>query len=174
MRPERRLIRANPKAGTPLMQQVPAVGLDLPLKVLVLEGDQGKTWMLYNDPGYILQRYGLDRGGAERLLRRSRCLRSRPACRERRSPRTCASGARRFPPPPPSALSAARLPAGGCSSTRLRLRRCPETHSRHTLAHGSAQTAYLCRPDAVIHPDEQDVIRRTVRTAGERHEQPER
>ena len=48
------------------MQQVPAVGLDLPLKVLVLEDEQEKTWMLYNDPGYILQRYGLDRGGAER------------------------------------------------------------------------------------------------------------
>ena len=70
--------------------------------------------------------------------------------------------------------AAPRGVGGECSSTRLRLRRCPETHSRHTLAHGSAQTAYLCRPDAVIHPDEQDVTRRAVRAAGERHEQPER
>ena len=67
MRPEQLLIFGNPKAGTPLMQQVPAVGLDLPLKVLVWEDEQGQTWMVYNDPRYILQRYGLDGSRAERL-----------------------------------------------------------------------------------------------------------
>ena len=67
MRPEQLLIFGNPKAGTPLMQQVPAVGLDLPLKVLVWEDEQGQTWMVYNDPRYILQRYGLDSSLAERL-----------------------------------------------------------------------------------------------------------
>ncbi len=67
MRPEQLLIFGNPKAGTPLMQQVPAVGLDLPLKVLVWEDEQGQTWMVYNDPRYILQRYGLDRSLAERF-----------------------------------------------------------------------------------------------------------
>jgi len=59
MRPERMLIFGNPKAGTPLMQAVPASGLDLPLKVLVWEDAQGKTWLAYNRPEYIVARHGL-------------------------------------------------------------------------------------------------------------------
>ena len=59
MRPEEMLIFGNPKAGTPLMLAVPAVGLDLPLKVLVWEGADGKVWAAYNDPQYVVQRYGL-------------------------------------------------------------------------------------------------------------------
>jgi uncharacterized protein (DUF302 family) len=60
MPPEQMLIFGNPKAGTPLMLQVPAVGLDLPLKVLVWEDAGAKVWVAYNDPGYIVQRYGLE------------------------------------------------------------------------------------------------------------------
>jgi uncharacterized protein (DUF302 family) len=37
MRPEQMLIFGNPKGGTPLMQAVPTVGLDLPVKALVFE-----------------------------------------------------------------------------------------------------------------------------------------
>jgi len=59
MRPERMLIFGNPKAGTPLMQAVPASGLDLPLKVLVWEDAQGKAWVAYNRPEYIVARHGL-------------------------------------------------------------------------------------------------------------------
>jgi uncharacterized protein (DUF302 family) len=59
MRPERMLIFGNPKAGTPLMQAVPASGLDLPLKVLVWEDAEGKTWVAYNRPEYIVARHGL-------------------------------------------------------------------------------------------------------------------
>jgi len=59
MRPERMLIFGNPKAGTPLMQAVPASGLDLPLKALVWEDAQGKTWVAYNRPEYIVARHGL-------------------------------------------------------------------------------------------------------------------
>jgi len=59
MRPEQLLIFGNPRAGTPLMQQRPAVGLDLPLKALAWEDEQGLTWIAYNDPQYLLQRYGL-------------------------------------------------------------------------------------------------------------------
>lgn len=59
MRPERLLVFGNPKAGTPLMQAVPAAGLDLPLKVLVWEDDLGKTWVAYNRPEYIIARHGL-------------------------------------------------------------------------------------------------------------------
>src|SRR5215475_6534225 len=43
MRPEQMLIFGNPRAGTPLMQSVPAAGLDLPLKALVWEDAEGQT-----------------------------------------------------------------------------------------------------------------------------------
>jgi uncharacterized protein (DUF302 family) len=33
--------------------------LDLPLKALAWEDEQGLTWIAYNDPQYLLQRYGL-------------------------------------------------------------------------------------------------------------------
>lgn len=59
MRPERMLIFGNPKAGTPLMQAVPASGLDLPLKALVWEDGEGKTWIAYNRPEYIVARHAL-------------------------------------------------------------------------------------------------------------------
>jgi uncharacterized protein (DUF302 family) len=62
MRPERMLIFGNPKAGTPLMQAVPASGLDLPLKVLVWQDAQGSTWVAYNRPEYIVARHGLPSG----------------------------------------------------------------------------------------------------------------
>ena len=60
MRPEQMLIFGNPKGGTPLMQAVPTVGLDLPLKALVWEDAEGKTWLAYNDPEYIVARHGVD------------------------------------------------------------------------------------------------------------------
>jgi uncharacterized protein (DUF302 family) len=59
MRQEQMLIFGNPKSGTPLMQQAPTVGLDLPLKALVWEDDQGATWVGYNTPDYIIQRHCL-------------------------------------------------------------------------------------------------------------------
>ena len=60
MRPEQMLIFGNPKAGTPLMQSVPASGLDLPLKALVWQDAGGQTQVAYNDPQYIIRRHGLD------------------------------------------------------------------------------------------------------------------
>ncbi|HTX04572.1 MAG TPA: DUF302 domain-containing protein [Steroidobacteraceae bacterium] len=59
MPPQQMLIFGNPKAGTPLMLTAPAVGLDLPLKLLAWEGSDGKVWAAYNDPMYIIQRYRL-------------------------------------------------------------------------------------------------------------------
>jgi len=41
LRPTTLLIFGNPKGGTPLMEEYPAVGLDLPLKVLVWEEAEG-------------------------------------------------------------------------------------------------------------------------------------
>jgi len=67
MQPEQMLIFGNPKAGTPLMLQVPAVGLDLPLKVLAWEDADAKVWIAYNDPQYIVRRYGIESALAANL-----------------------------------------------------------------------------------------------------------
>jgi uncharacterized protein (DUF302 family) len=53
------LIFGNAKAGTPLMQVNRAVGVDLPLKVLVWRDEHGVTQMTYNDVGWLAKRYGL-------------------------------------------------------------------------------------------------------------------
>lgn len=53
------LIFGNPQAGTPLMLAAPTIALDLPLKILVSEDNQGKVWLTYNDPEYLRQRHGL-------------------------------------------------------------------------------------------------------------------
>ena len=59
MRPEQLLIFGNPKAGTPLMLAEPAAGIDLPLKALVWEDADEKTWVAYNDPDYLVRRHAL-------------------------------------------------------------------------------------------------------------------
>jgi len=56
---EQMLIFGNPKAGTPLMQQAPRAGLDLPLKVLVWADGQGASWIACNAPEYIVARHAL-------------------------------------------------------------------------------------------------------------------
>jgi uncharacterized protein (DUF302 family) len=53
------LIFGNAKGGTPLMQSIQTVGIDLPLKVLVWQDASGKTWLSYNDPSWIAKRHGL-------------------------------------------------------------------------------------------------------------------
>ena len=67
LREEQMLIFGNPKAGTPLMQSVPAAGLDLPLKALVWADADGRTQIAYNDPHYIIRRHGLDAALAANL-----------------------------------------------------------------------------------------------------------
>jgi len=59
MRPTKLLIFGNPKAGTPLMIASPSIAIDLPLKVLVWEGADGKVWLSYNAPAYLQARHNL-------------------------------------------------------------------------------------------------------------------
>jgi uncharacterized protein (DUF302 family) len=59
MPPTKLLIFGNPKGGTPLMLAAPSTALDLPLKILVAEGAQGKVWLSYNSPDYLKERHGL-------------------------------------------------------------------------------------------------------------------
>jgi len=53
------LIFGSPKAGTPLMQAAPSIAIDLPLKILVAEDEQGKVTISYNSPEYLEQRHNL-------------------------------------------------------------------------------------------------------------------
>jgi uncharacterized protein (DUF302 family) len=53
------LIFGNPKAGTPLMQANRTIGLELPLKILVWQDENGVTQMTYNDVGWLAKRYAL-------------------------------------------------------------------------------------------------------------------
>ena len=60
LRPTDLLIFGNAKGGTPLMQSVQTIGIDLPLKALVWQDVSGATWLSYNDPAYLTRRHGLD------------------------------------------------------------------------------------------------------------------
>ena len=55
---EQVVIFGSPKAGTPLMQTDPRVGIELPLKMLVWLGADG-TLVGYNDPVELAERYDL-------------------------------------------------------------------------------------------------------------------
>jgi len=59
LRPTDLLIFGNAKGGTPLMQSVQTIGIDLPLKALVWQDEAGATWLSYNDPVFLAQRHGL-------------------------------------------------------------------------------------------------------------------
>jgi len=59
MRPTKLLIFGNPKGGTPLMVAAPTLAIDLPLKVLIAEDENGKTQVSYNSPEYLQQRHGV-------------------------------------------------------------------------------------------------------------------
>jgi len=59
MRPTKLLLFGSPKAGTPLMLAAPSLAIDLPLKILVWEDANGKTWVSYNAPDYLRDRHGV-------------------------------------------------------------------------------------------------------------------
>jgi uncharacterized protein (DUF302 family) len=58
MHPTKLLICGSPKAGTPVMLAAPSAALDLPLKILVAEGADGKVLLSWNDPAWLEQRHG--------------------------------------------------------------------------------------------------------------------
>ncbi len=59
LRPTELLIFGNAKSGTPLMQSMQTIGIDLPLKALVWQDGSGSTWLSYNDPSWLANRHGL-------------------------------------------------------------------------------------------------------------------
>jgi uncharacterized protein (DUF302 family) len=59
LRPTEVLIFGNARGGTPLMQSVQTLGIDLPLKALVWQDAAGDTWLSYNEPDWLAKRHGL-------------------------------------------------------------------------------------------------------------------
>ena len=59
MPPTQLLIFGNPKGGTPIMIAAPLAAIDLPLKALAWQDNDGKVWLSINDPHYLQSRYEL-------------------------------------------------------------------------------------------------------------------
>jgi uncharacterized protein (DUF302 family) len=67
MHPTKLLIFGNPKGGTPLMLAAPTIAIDLPLKILIWEDDQGKIWVTYNTAEYLAERHQLPTNLAQNI-----------------------------------------------------------------------------------------------------------
>src|SRR5436305_1614647 len=59
LRPTELLVFGHPKGGTPLMQDRQLAGIDLPIKALAWEDEQGKVWLSYNDAQWLAERHDL-------------------------------------------------------------------------------------------------------------------
>lgn len=66
LRPTTVLVLGNPKGGTGLMQAQPTLAIDLPLKVLVWQGDDGKVRVATNGAPYY-QRHGVPEAAAANM-----------------------------------------------------------------------------------------------------------
>ncbi|MBZ5601652.1 MAG: DUF302 domain-containing protein [Acidobacteriia bacterium] len=59
LRPTVLMIFGNPKAGTPVMIAAPTAAVDLPLKALIWQDDNGKVWISYDAPAYLQSRHNI-------------------------------------------------------------------------------------------------------------------
>lgn len=59
IRPTELLIFGNPKTGTLLMQSNQTAAIDLPMKYLVWQDDDGKVQVGWNDPAWMASRHGI-------------------------------------------------------------------------------------------------------------------
>ncbi|HWG05423.1 MAG TPA: DUF302 domain-containing protein [Beijerinckiaceae bacterium] len=62
LRPTELLIFGNPKGGTPLMQDRQTIGIDLPIKALAWEDENGRVWLTTNDATWLAGRHALGQG----------------------------------------------------------------------------------------------------------------
>ncbi|MFV2061363.1 MAG: DUF302 domain-containing protein [Gammaproteobacteria bacterium] len=60
LRPTELLIFGNPKLGSHFFTSQQTSGIDLPLKALAWEDEDGQVWLTYNDPAYIAERHGIE------------------------------------------------------------------------------------------------------------------
>ncbi|MFL5701569.1 MAG: DUF302 domain-containing protein [Ktedonobacteraceae bacterium] len=59
LRPTELLIFGHPKGGTPLMQDKQIAGIDLPVKALAWEDEEGRVWLTYNEAAWLVTRHEL-------------------------------------------------------------------------------------------------------------------
>ena len=67
MLPATLLVFGNPKVGTPLMNLAPSLAIDLPLKVLVVQGKDGMVSVSFNSAEFLRTRHGLNEDQAKPL-----------------------------------------------------------------------------------------------------------
>lgn len=67
LRPTELVIFGSPRGGTPLMQDKQTAGIDLPLKILVWEDEDGSVRLTYNDAVWLSRRHGLGAGSQEAI-----------------------------------------------------------------------------------------------------------
>lgn len=60
LRPTQVLFFGNPLLGTPLMQKDQAAGLDLPMRVLAWEAEDGSTWLGYHSPQDMVDKLSIE------------------------------------------------------------------------------------------------------------------
>ena len=59
MRPTQLLIFGNPKGGTAFIVAKPTAAIDLPMKALAWEDEDGKVWLTYNSSELLHARHGV-------------------------------------------------------------------------------------------------------------------
>ena len=59
--PSELLLLGKPAVSTPLMQDRPSIGVDLPMRVLVWRDHEGIVWVTHNDIAFIGLRHGVER-----------------------------------------------------------------------------------------------------------------
>ena len=59
LRPTELLLFGHPKGGTPLMQDKQTSGIDLPIKALAWQDEEGKVWLTYNEASWLAARHEL-------------------------------------------------------------------------------------------------------------------
>ncbi|HFD86814.1 MAG TPA: DUF302 domain-containing protein [Gammaproteobacteria bacterium] len=59
LRPTELLIFGNPELGSHFFTSAQTAGIDLPMKALAWEDENGQIWLGYNDPQYIVDRHGI-------------------------------------------------------------------------------------------------------------------
>jgi uncharacterized protein (DUF302 family) len=59
LRPSTLLIFGNPALGSNFMTSKAVSGLDWPVRLLVIQDENGKVWAVYNDFDFIARRHGI-------------------------------------------------------------------------------------------------------------------
>lgn len=65
LRPSTLLVFGNPPLGTLFIRSNPLAALDWPVRLLVLEDENGQVWAAYTDFSYVAKRHAIDGADAE-------------------------------------------------------------------------------------------------------------